>query len=1030
MSPIRQGAETRRRLFASIAAGAVLIASAAAAEGRHAVRIAAGPLDTSLVLLATQTREQLLYAPGLVAGRRAPAVNGNLTAEQALAQLLNHADIAITRAGPTVLVLRARSLATPASATEPAAGGAPEVLGAHPFAGEAAGPAPPPTAQGRPIADARQVATTVEAVQVTGSHIRGANAGASPMLVLDHDALDRSGRATLAETLDLLPQNFSGEDSEESVNTRAAKLGTNFNYATGVNLRGLGDKATLVLLNGRRLGGSGLKADFTDVSSIPTVAVDRVEILLDGASAIYGSDAVAGVVNVILKRDLEGGEVRFRGGTSTEGGASEAQTGVVFGHQWTGGGALIAYEGTLRGRLSADDRDYTASADLRRFGGSDFRLTNAFPGNVVAVNPATGVSGPFFGIPPGQNGTGLTPGAFLPGAINRTSPQAGLDILPDQRTQTVFATLHQDLTDRLQVSAEGRYGYRTAEAHSAASTTTFTVTRADPFFVSPNGAASNQIQYDFIGELPSPTTRGTARSLNATAGARLQLFGDWEANGYLGLARETDINLVAGLINTAILAEALGNAADNPLTPYSPATDGFFNPYTGVRANPPAVTRAIGSGYSLSYERSQISTADLQFDGTLAQLPGGPLRLAVGGNVRAETYLTSGTNFLSTPTAVPQLTIKGHRSVAAAFAEARLPVVGPDNALPAVQALELSAAVRYERYSDFGDTTNPKLGLLWRPVQGLTLRATYGRSFRAPSLEDVQLPQNFTVLNFPVGATRVQSLALQGGNADLKPETATSWTLGADLAPAWAPGLNLSANWFDIDFKNRIDRPVLQNLVNALVDPRFVDFVRRIQPDSNAADLALITSLLNDPAAAAIRNLNPPATYRAIVDIRAVNTSALHVRGLDLQGSYGFDALAGRIDLRANVSRLFTYAQALTPNSPSQDLAGLATFPAKLRGRASAGWARGPFGVEAAVNYVGSLRDSTGARVKAQATLDLQARVAPRDGRLQGTALTLLVRNLFDTHPPFYNNPFGFAYDPANAEPIGRYVAVQLTHRW
>jgi iron complex outermembrane receptor protein len=815
-----------------------------------------------------------------------------------------------------------------------------------------------------------------------------------------------------------------------SVNTRATRLGNNINYATSVNLHGLGNDATLILLNGRRMGSSGISGNFTDISSIPAIAVQRVEIELDGASAIYGSDAVGGVVNVILRKDFEGGEFRIRGGGSTDGGADEGQVGLVLGHNWSTGGALFAYEGTSRGRLSASDRDYTASADLRPFGGSDFRLTTAFPGNVVGINPATGLSGPFFGIPPGQNGLGLTPASFLPGVINRSSPQQGVDILPDQRIQSLYAAFHQSLGDRLEVSGDAHYGYRIAEANIAASISTLTVTRANPFFVSPNGAASNQIQYDFIGELPSPTTRGSSASLSTSLGADLRLDHDWAANGYLAFAQQVDASDTAGLVNSAILSEALGNTPDQAATAYSPARDGFFNPYTGLAANPPAVTRAIGSGFSHTRGVSRVVTADLQFDGPVFSLPGGPVKLAVGGNIRRETFERTGANFLSTVTATPQEEIDGARTVGALFAELRAPLVGEANALPGVQSLELSAAVRYEHYSDFGRTENPKVGLTWKPLSDVTVRGAYGRSFRAPNFDDLKSPALDAALNFPVGTTRVLSLALEGGNPNLKPETATSWTVGADYAPHWAPGLTVSASWFDIDFQNRIDRPVLQNLANALTDPRFVDFVKRIQPDSNPADLALINSLLSAPAASGVIGLNPAANYRAIVDIRAVNTGELDVEGLDLQAAYRFDALGGRFNLAGNASRLFRYDQALTPTASAQSLLGQVTYPAKLRARASGDFTRGAWSLGAAVNYLSAFHDTLGQRIDDQTTLDVQGRLDRPEGRFGNSTLTLIVRNVFDTAPPFYNNPFGFAFDPGNADPIGRFVAVQLSKRW
>ena len=1012
-------------LCAGLATAALLGSTPARSAPAAQIHIPAGPMDTALLALAAQTHEQLVFTPNLVAGLRAAPLDGRFTVEDALAHLLAGTDIAATRAGPSGFVLKPRSRFQSPSVTKAAS----EVQAARPFGGEAdatdrkprtlSAPTPPPAPA--PVAE----------LLVTGTHIRGGDTGASPLVVLDSHDLERSGQATVAAALNVLPQNYSGENTEASVNTGAARLGTNLTYATGVNLRGLGNDATLVLLNGRRLGGAGTQGDFTDLSTIPTIAVDRVEILLDGASAIYGSDAVGGVVNVILRKDLDGGEFRIRGGTSTDGGASEGQLGFVQGHVWSTGSVLIAYEGDLRGRLSADDRRYTRSADLREFGGSDFRLTNAFPGNIVGINPATGVSGPFYGIPAGQDGLGLTPSSFHAGVLNLTSPQDGVDILPDQRTQSLYADFHQDLGDRFELSGDAHYGFRIAEAAGAAPTSTLTVTPKDPFFVSPNGAASNQIRYDFDGELPNPVTRATAQSFSATLGGRYQLPHDWAANSYLAYAQEIDTGRSTGLVNSAILGEALGNTPDNPATAYSPARDGYFNPYTGVAANPAVVMQAIGSGFTDSRSKTGITSADLQVDGPLLTLPGGALKLAFGGNVRRETFVTSGTNFLSSVTPIAQQRITGDRTVAAAFAETRIPLVGPDNPLPLVAALEVAAAVRYEHYSDFGSTTNPKVGVTWKPIDDLALRATYGRSFRAPGLSDLGEAALFSPINFPLGTGRVLSLALQGGNPDLKPETATSWTFGADYSPSWLSGLRLSATGFRIDFRNRIDRPVFQNLAGALSDPRFVDFVQRITPATNPADLARISALLNDPAAAAARGLNPATSYLAIVDIRAVNTGELMVNGLDLQASYhGVHAFGGELAFDGTLSRLFKYSEALTPTSAPISLLGQVIYPAKLRGRLSTDWTRGGFSLGATVNYLGAFHDTTGARIDDQTTLDLQARVELPASVMQKTALTLTVRNVFDTAPPFYNNPLGYAFDAANADVVGRFVALQLTRSW
>ncbi|MDB5459912.1 MAG: TonB-dependent receptor, partial [Caulobacteraceae bacterium] len=712
----RLGFGFRSALLGSLALGA-LLAAAPAQAGVQQLNLPAGSLEAALGALAAQTGDQLVYTPDLVAGRHVPALAGRYDTDAALARLLSSSDIVASRAGQKVIVLKRRPTAPSPASTRAEA----PVQRARPFVADPAALADPGgdaavvAAVTRPAAPLPPV--TVEAVEVTGTHIRGAGAGASPLVVMDREDLDRSGYATVAGALNALPQAYGGLNTEGTVATGADAQGSNTSYATGVNLRGLGSNATLVLVNGRRVGGSGTAGDFADVSSLPSIAVSRVEVLLDGASAVYGSDAVGGVVNVILRRDLEGGEVRASAGTGASDTPREYELGAVLGHNWTGGGMLLAYESYQRDALAAADRSYTASSDLRPFGGTDHRLAMAFPGNIVAVDPATGLSGPYYAIPPGQNGLGLTPSAFRTGALNRSDRQTGLDVLPDQRRQSAYLAVHQDLGDRLEISGDARYGFRAARTRIAPQIATFTVRRSNPYFVSPNGAASNQIQYSFEGELPNPVIRATAESLTTSLGARLQLPRGWAADGYLGFAQEIDEAHAGGVVNTAILSEALGNVADRPQTAYSPARDGYFNPYTGVAANPASVMAAIGSGFTNSRTRSQVETVNLQADGPLFKLPGGALKLAVGVNARRETFRRAGASYSSTVAPVPQIGVSGERKVGAVFAEVRVPLVGPENARPGVALLELSGAVRAEHYSDFGNTVDPKAGIVWAPVE-------------------------------------------------------------------------------------------------------------------------------------------------------------------------------------------------------------------------------------------------------------------------------------------------------------------------
>jgi len=436
-------------------------------------------------------------------------------------------------------------------------------------------------------------------------------------------------------------------------------------------------------------------------------------------------------------------------------------------------------------------------------------------------------------------------------------------------------------------------------------------------------------------------------------------------------------------------------------------------------------------GFDKTRTRDRVASANIQADGTLFTLPGGPLKLALGGQVRRETLFQVGSNYISTVTPVPQQGTDVARQVLAAYAEVRAPLVGPDNARPGLQRLELSLAGRVERYDDVGTTANPQVGLVWGPTEDIALRATYGRSFRAPALRELSTPPFNSSALFPLGTARIRGLLLGGGNPDLDPETARSWTLGADLAPKRWPGLHLSVTGFDVRFSNRIDKPVTANALRALSDPTLTSFVSRISPASSAADRARLVALLAGPGTTASAAAFAPEVYGAIVDNRYVNTATLRVRGVDLSGGYTFDLGGDTLALGGNASYLFDYEQQLTPTSAVIDKVGIANFPVKLRGRLTADWTRGLWGAGLALNYVAAYHDALGTRIKAQPTFDLQLRRNPAsDGPWRGIAATLTVRNLLDRDPPFYDNTLGVGYDPANADPIGRFVSLQLTRAW
>lgn len=1012
----------RLRLCAGLAAPALLLGAAlpAAAAAPPPVtinfNIDAGSLESALLAFAQQSGEQLLYSSRQIAGRRAPAIRGLQAPDQVLARLLEGTGLVAQRARPHVLVLRAPTRLA--------------VLGARPQDPLSdAAPVAPGGGDGSPDipseATARAPAVLDELV-VTGSLIRGQADPVSPAVQFDRDAIDRGGYATVADMLQALPQNFAGSATANTSLVSSDTRGSNDTMATGVNLRGLGAQATLVLVNGRRLGGAGLRGDFGDLSQIPTAAIARVDVLLDGASALYGSDAVGGVVNVVLKRRFAGAETRLRIGTATQGGGGEEQLGQLLGRTWDGGGLVVAYEHEHRDAVAGADRAVSATTDLRGLGGTDRRLPYSHPANILRFDAASGAYVPAYAVPAGQNGVGLKPTDFLAGQVNLQNIRQGADLYPRQDRDSVYVSLEQDLGAKVRLSADLRFSRRAFELRRTAALSVFQVTRTNPFFVSPNGSASLVVGYSFADELGAPLTRGSAESLGASAGFDVVLPGDWRGEAYVAHAAETGRRVVSGQLNSRFLNEALGVLADDPATAYVAARDGYFNPFGAGGANGPAVLGFISSGYTRSVSASTVDSLNLKGDGPLWTLPGGPLKAAFGVQGRRERFEPRSVTLLSRAVPTSAGTPTYERTVSAAFLELRAPLIGPDNPQPWAQKLELSAAGRIERYDDVGQTSNPKFGLLWAPVASVRLRATYGTSFRAPNLPEVYDTQAISSTLLPNGAGQSAALFLTGGNRDLKPEKATSWTAGIDYQSRAWPGLTASLTWFDVDFSGQIGQPVVADSTNALTNPAYAPFVRRVSA-ANAADLAYVRGLIAQPGAAVSF---PAESIAVVVDARSVNAARVAVEGLDLTAGYAFEVGSDRWDLASSATYLLRFDRRYTPAAPVTGLVNTVGQPLSLRARVSATWTRDAWSLLGGLNYANAYKAPDGRRIDASSTADLQLRWAPVSGRLKDVVLALNVQNLFDAAPPFYDNPLGLGYDPANGDPMGRQVSLQLTRRW
>lgn len=957
-------------------------------EARQQVRLPAQSLATSLRMVGAQFGRNVGVSSDLVAGRNAPVIDGRYGFEEAVAVLLRGSGLVAVPVGRGLVVRRAGSAA--ADAVTPEARATSEA--------------------GREAAD--------EDIIVTGSRIRGAPPAGARVVTIDRDDIERSGYATTQQIVQALPQNFGGGPNEGTIGfTLRGNANANLAYGSSVNLRGLGSTSTLTLIDGNRVALGGVSGMFVDLSLIPSSAIERIEVLADGASAIYGSDAVAGVVNVRLRNDYGGAETRARFGSAK--GFDEWQFGQIAGAGWSSGHLTLGYEYYQRGNLAAADRAYVTE-DLRLFGGPDYRKNFANPGTIIAAD------GSVHGIPRGQDGRGLTPGQLNAGQPNLADGRADSDILPRQKRHAAFASLTQSLAPWLRFTAQGFY----AERHSDVRTTPdnygfVTVPVTNPFYVDPIGTGEPvMVNYDFTKDLGPQMRRAHVRAWSGTAGLEAT-FGRWRAElrGSYGIQRERDRSI--NIPNYVRLAEAL--ADPDPVSAYNLFGDGSFTPRATIERV---------RGFRENNGTSRVRSATLKLDGPLFALPGGMARLAVGGEIRSERYNSTSIDFDFSPAPVDggSAGFPISRRVTAGYAEVSLPLVGSEQNIPFVEAFDLSVAGRIERYSDFGTTANPKIGATWKLGGGLALRGSWGKSFRAPGFADIRtgrgtaayIPLPVPDPASPTGRTNV--LALIGSNADVGPEKADTWTLGAVYAPTKLPGLRLDIGYFDIDYRDRIanlgtdymaflaNRGLYQSLIT---DNPSADLLARYYGDENFRNPFGI-------AASAIG---------AIVDGRTLNLSSVHMRGLDFDLGYGFTE--GKTSVAAGVSGawIFDIRQRITPTAPEQDVVATTGNPVDLRLRGRLTLSKGPWNAAAFVNYVDGYRNTTvvpSARVSSWTTVDVQLGY-DLDKIVPGTRLSFSISNLFDRKPPYVENANIFSasgYDPENASPIGRLVALQLVKTW
>lgn len=742
-------------------------------------------------------------------------------------------------------------------------------------------------------------------IVVTGSRIRG-GPQISPVATVTREEMSESGQTNLGEVIRDLPQNFAGGQNPTIAGGGQGGF-TNVSGSSAINLRGLGPDATLTLVNGHRVAFDAISQGI-DISAIPVAALDRIDIMTDGASALYGSDAVAGVANVILRRDYNGAITSARLGTATDGGGVTQQYDAVAGSKWQSGGFMLAGDYLKSTEISAGERSYTS---------------NIYP---------------------------------------------TYTLIPGERQISAVAAGHQQITDALSFEFDGNYLHRNSNRCLPTTATADCLTQGN-------------------------TINAKVESYSATPSFGLRIADDWKGR-LSGTYGKSDT-----LISTSVFIGGKNAVVALPK---------YFN---------------------------ELKTIEIGLEGPLFRAPGGDVRLALGAGYRSNRLKVDSRRILG-GVETPINIFSQSQNVGFAYAELFVPIVSPENESALFRKLQFVGAVRYENYRHIDTVTTPKVGLLYSPNKSVELKASWGRSFKAPTLYQTGQTSNAQLISsaafIPAPPTTSPVLYLYGGNPSLSPERATTWTVSGTVKPAFVPGLQLEVSYFSIHYRDRVADPLLSTSV--AFQPIYNQFVH-MNPTADEVMAAI------DSVSGSFTNLTDgafdPGSVSAIVNDRLQNVSKLNAHGVDISARYFHDFGEGtRLTLKGLAS-YFTSNRQISETLPSTETAGTVFNPPHWRARLTASWQKQNVTITAVGNYIGGTKDnriSPVVEVAAFPELDAIATIHSTAGHglLANLEWTVAIQNIFDQRPSAVRStdPIGLRYDSINYSTIGRSISFTLTKAW
>lgn len=921
---------------------------------------------------------------------------------------------------------------------------------------------------------------TLEKVTVTGSRIKRTDVEAAlPVTIIQKQEIDAQGITSAEQLLQFLNIAGNGADglTSAAVDMDLGELrGTA--GVSGANLRGQGSDATLVLLNGRRVATHGLRGQAVDLNSIPFQAIDRVEVLRDGASAMYGTDAIGGVVNFITRNDYRGITVNAGFDVTQDGGGNIYSYSILGGmgdldtDRWNAWGTVSIRDSKF---LRSHQRDFANSFQPDRGVSPDTRgtpfatVTNATGGiiNGFLVDPdgGGGMSNVnILNLPGGagceNGGDNMGPYDYLlwdsprvkyacawdyPAAQALQQPQQSVQALG--RATFKVGENHQFYAEAMGSRVEVRREYEPLQLSSSASATAV----LDPstwfplnastqetydeifdalagYFGTDNLVYGNRIPYRWrcvaCGPRQIETTTKAYRLLAGVEGS----IGTWDYNvGLSHASSKAESVLGGGYYFSSGLKQVLGSGLLNP----------FLMPgQQQSAAGLAALQAASATGIHLYGGESTVTTLDASFSGGLGfDLWGGEVQLATGVEARREEFQFGGAQVLNglplnydtiyqAPFDDSSDLDKVHRDVKAAYAEVLLPIV---------KTLDVTLAVRRDEYDTFGGTTNPKYSFKWQPLDSLAFRGAYSTGFKVPEftklfagvnrleyfgrdlVDPASCPSGSVNSAIP-GCELIQPIIITGGKTDLQPEESKQKSIGLVYAPTG--NFNISLDWWQIERSNTIRVP----------------------------NLATLTENYDLFAANWIRD----GSGRVIeIDQRYINSGGTLTRGVELDANLTGELAGGRWYANLNGSYIDTFREKSLANAPYGDnkvgeYVRFYNLPLKWKHTLSLGWAKGDWAHTLTQIYRAGYKDEEpvsvegGSYTPANWNPDVDDYITYNYSLswsgLENAKFSLAVRNLLNTDPPFTAHQVDFAsgaaWEPRVADPRGRSFNLMVEYRF